>query len=178
MIFRTPKSFDSCLFEPARSIGGYTHNGVQLPLYQFGLTSWLDGMTSSSRAWLSGKLKILDPHRHVWKSGKSSVFPFIIAASGEAIIHEDWFPKMRQQYLEEFIFTSDGKPRIFVYPRDNPQISFCLRKGSLSGDGSCLRKDLGLSGGSSAHNKCCLFCDVGFGMHSEKERLRDGEMQI
>ena len=58
-------------------------NGKQLPWYQFGVTSWLDGMTSSGRSWLSGKLKTLDPHRLLWKSGKSSVFPCIIGASGD-----------------------------------------------------------------------------------------------
>jgi hypothetical protein len=123
-------------------------------------------MTASGRAWLSGKMKILDPHRLIWDRGKSSVFSFMLAASGEAIITEDWFAKVRHDYLNQFISTDDGKdPKVFLYPKDKPQLAFTLLKGSISADGSCFRKELGLSGGSSNHNKCCLFCDVPFGMY-------------
>jgi hypothetical protein len=125
----------------------------------------MDGMTSAGRSWLSGKLKILDPHRHVWKRGKSGPIPFIIAASGESIIQDNWFAKIRYENFLELLSTDGGTtPRTFVYPTENPQFAFILRMHSISGDGAYLRKELALSAGHGYFNKCCLFCDALYGI--------------
>jgi hypothetical protein len=139
-------------------------NGNKIPLYLFGITSWLDGMTSGGRAWLSGKFKILDHHRILWIRGKGSPFAFILAASGEVIIVEDWFARLRHEYFIAFLSMDGGDtPRVFFFPKEKPQVAFILRPESLSGDGAYFRKELGLAGGSSIFNKNCLFCDVSFG---------------
>jgi hypothetical protein len=122
-------------------------------------------MTSGGRSWLSGKFKILDHHRVLWNRGKGCPFAFILAASGEVIIHEAWFARLRHEYLIAFLSMDGGTtPRVFYFPKENPQVAFILRPESLSGDGSYFRKDMGLAAGSSSFNKNCLFCDVPFGL--------------
>jgi hypothetical protein len=136
-------------------------NGKLLPLYLFGLTPWLDGMTAVCRSWLSGKMKILDPHRLLWRRGKSSVIPFMIAACAEEIVSKKWFTELRHAYFNKMLTSDDGsEPRTFFFPEDDPQIAFMLRMTSITADGSCMRKELSLGAGFVWFSRCCLFCDA------------------